>query len=106
MIHITFVFADGERRQLAGDNGDTVLDVALDNAVAGIKGQCGGGCTCCTCHCWIHSPWFERLPVPHQDELDLLDYAWGRSPQSRLACQVVLAPALDGMRVEVPAQQS
>ena len=106
MIHITFILANGEQQTLGGACGETVLDVALDNVVAGIKGQCGGGCTCCTCHCWIRSPWFERLSAPHQDELDMLEYAWGRSQYSRLACQVVLEPALDGMRIEVPEQQS
>ena len=83
-----------------------MMDVALDNGVAGIKAQCGGGCTCCTCHCYVDSPWFECANEPHQDELDMLEYAWGRQANSRLACQVNLAPALDGVCVRVPARQS
>jgi len=106
MVNITFIQPDGVEQPLVGAIGDTVLDVALDNGVAGIKGQCGGGCTCCTCHCWVHAPWFSRLAEPHQDELDMLKYAWGRSQHSRLACQVVLGAELDGIRVDVPEQQS
>ena len=82
------------------------MDAALDNGIAGIKAQCGGGCTCCTCHCWVRQPWFERLPPPHQDERDMLDYAWGRGVNSRLSCQIELTDLLDGIEVDVPQQQS
>jgi 2Fe-2S ferredoxin len=54
----------------------------------------------------VYAPWFSRLAEPHQDELDMLEYAWGRSQHSRLACQVVLGDELDGIRVDVPEQQS
>ncbi len=106
MTRVTFIQADGRSETFAAKAGDTLLDVALDNGVDGIKGQCGGGCSCCTCHCWIRTPWFEHLIVPHQDELDLLEFAWGRAENSRLACQVPLTDALDGMEIEVPEQQS
>lgn len=106
MTKVNFIQPSGHRESFQAKAGDTLLDVALDNGVAGIKGQCGGGCTCCTCHCWIRSPWFARLATPHQDELDMLEYAWGRGPKSRLACQVPVTAALHGIEVEVPEQQS
>ena len=82
------------------------MDAALDNGIAGIKAQCGGGCTCCTCHCWVRQPWFEQLPTPHQDERDMLEYAWGKELNSRLSCQIELTERLDGIELDVPLQQS
>jgi 2Fe-2S ferredoxin len=106
MTKVSFIQSDGRTETFSARPGDTLLDVALDNGVAGIKGQCGGGCTCCTCHCWVRTPWLQQLAPPHQDELDMLVYAWGRADNSRLACQVPLSEALDGIEVEVPEQQS
>ena len=106
MVTIHFQLADGSEISHAGPPGDSVMDVALDNGVAGIIGQCGGGCTCCTCHCWVEPAWLSLVNPPHPDELDMLEYAWGRAANSRLACQVVLKPELDGMMVRIPEQQS
>ncbi len=106
LIEVTFIQPDGKRESFMADESDTVMDVALDNGVAGIKAQCGGGCTCCTCHCWVTDPWFAALPEPHQNELDMLEFAWGHNEHSRLACQIVLDDSLSGITVEVPAQQS
>ena len=106
MPKVNFTLADGGRLTLSGAVGDTVLDVALDNNVPGILGQCGGGCTCCTCHCWIAPRWHAYLAAPHPDELDMLEYAWGYNQTSRLACQVVLDDRLEGLEVSIPEQQS
>ncbi len=105
-ISVIFEQPNGEEHHCVARCGDTLMDVALDNGVPGIVAQCGGGCTCCTCHCWIQSPWFERIPGAGQDEIDILAYAWGVADNSRLACQVVLTADLDGLRAWVPAQQS
>ena len=110
MIQVTFIQPDGDRQVCRSQRGDTLLDVALDHGIAGIKGQCGGGCTCCTCHCYVRQPGYALTTPPHQDELDMLEYAWGRAPDSRLACQVQLSEALleleRGLEVEVPIRQS
>ncbi len=105
-ITVTFELPDGSEQRCRAAAGETLMDAALDNGVPGIVAQCGGGCTCCTCHCWVLSPWLEQLPAPHRDERDMLEYAWGACRRSRLACQVTLVEALDGIRVQVPAQQS
>ena len=103
MTEVVFIHPDGrQERQKAGAD-DTLLDVALDNGVAGIIGQCGGGCTCCTCHCIVAPDWWSKLEAPHQDELDMLEYAAERCATSRLACQV---PAIDGIEVYIPSEQS
>lgn len=105
-VQVNFVHPDGSRETWSANPGESVMDCALDNGVAGIRAQCGGGCTCCTCHCYIDSPWFEALEAPHPDELDLLPYAFEPAGSSRLSCQVRLTPALSGIVVRIPAEQS
>ena len=102
---IVFVLADGRRERHPVAIGDTVLDCALDNGVPGLVGQCGGACNCSTCHCYVDAPWFEGLPAMIDDERALLEYVWQRRHNSRLACQVWMTAALDGMVVYMPERQ-
>ena len=104
IINVTFVQPDGREETYQGPIGDHVMDVAVDNGVAGIIGQCGGGCTCCTCHVWVDSGWQDRVKPAHSDETELLSYAIGVCARSRLACQVRLTEDLDGLVVEIPSE--
>ena len=106
MATIVFRHADGTTERFEAREGETVMDCAFDNQVSGIVAQCGGGCTCATCHCYIDPPWFEQLAAPIPDELEMLEYVWERRANSRLSCQVFITEALDGMVVEIPAQQA
>ena len=103
-ISVTFVQPDGRRESYEGILGDHLMDVAVDNGVRGIIGQCGGGCTCCTCHVWVDPQWQERAKGASGDERELLSYALGVNERSRLACQIQLTQELDGLVVEVPSQ--
>lgn len=106
MPQVTYVYADGTRSTCQVAVGDTVMDGAVDNAIPGIIAQCGGGCTCATCHCYVLAPALESLPPPHPDELEMLEYVWERRDNSRLACQVRLDEGVGTVEVEVPAQQA
>ena len=103
-ISVIFVQPDGSRESYRGVLGDHVMDVAVDYGVPGIIGQCGGGCTCCTCHVWVDPQWQERAKSAQGDEQELLSYALGVNQRSRLACQIRLTQELDGLVVEVPGQ--
>ena len=105
MPRVTYISASGDATTVDVAEGDSVMDGALDNNIPGIIGQCGGGCTCSTCHCFVDNPWFDRLPTPHPDELELLVYALERRVTSRLACQLSLTAALDGLVVRLPSRQ-
>lgn len=105
MPRATYIGADGRVDQVLIAVGDTLMDGALDNNVPGILGQCGGGATCSTCHCYVQAPWFEQLPEPHPDERDLLVYAEDPSANSRLACQIKVTRELDGITVHLPVRQ-
>jgi 2Fe-2S ferredoxin len=106
MPAVTFLLADGRRQVVHEAIGRSVMDAALDHGVPGIRAQCGGGCTCCTCHCYVVGGWRDRFPPPVEDEAALLEYAWQPRPESRLACQLRLTAAHDGLVIEVPAQQA
>ncbi len=101
-VRVHFVSADGARWEVAGPLGETIMDCAVDNGVPGITAQCGGGCTCSTCHCYVPSPWYERVGPAQGDEADILEFTPGRRANSRLSCQVVLRADLDGITVEIP----
>jgi ferredoxin, 2Fe-2S len=106
MPQVTYVQPDGSTRTCLLKAGESVMDGALDNDVPGIRAQCGGGCTCATCHCYVLEPDPGVLPPPHQDELDLLEYVADRRSNSRLACQIRVSAGLDALVVAVPARQS
>jgi len=105
LIRVVFVHPDGSQEMHAARVGETVMDCALDHGVRGIKAQCGGACICVTCHCWLAPEWFARLPPPNEQELEMLEYAWSLTSNSRLACQVELDDASDGVVVHVPERQ-
>ena len=106
MPKIVFRHPDGRTEHFEAQLGESVMDCAFDNGVAGIDAQCGGGCTCSTCHCYVDDPWFERLPPPIADEAEMLDYVWGRRHNSRLSCQVFVTRTLDGIVIDIPEQQA
>jgi 2Fe-2S ferredoxin len=106
MPKVTFVHPDGSRETHEVARDRTVMDCALDNNVRGIKAQCGGGCTCSTCHCYVLLPWLAKLPPPIGDETDMLEYVWRPRPQSRLSCQIRVTDDLDGIVVEIPERQA
>ena len=101
-IKVTFIHPDGSREAQFAPVGDSVMDCALDNGVRGIAAQCGGGCTCSTCHCYIEPPWFDLLSTQIEDECELLTYVEDRRDNSRLTCQIFLTENLDGIEVRIP----
>ena len=102
MTRVTFISADGERRQeVDGPAGSILLEVA-QAAGQPLEGTCEGQMACSTCHVIVASEWFSRLPMASDDEEDMLDLAAGAGPTSRLACQIVVDQDLDGVVVRVP----
>jgi ferredoxin, 2Fe-2S len=105
-VRVVFVHPDGSRETHAAGAGETVMDCALDHGVNGIRARCGGACHCVTCHCYVDDAWISRVAAATADELEMLDYAWQRRPNSRLSCQLVLRNDCDGIVVHVPERQA
>ena len=105
MPRILFIRHDGTEHTVDAEVGKTVMQTAIDNMVPGIIGDCGGACSCATCHVYVDEAWFERLPKRSPEEEDMLDFAFDAKPTSRLSCQIKVEPALDGLVVRTPAYQ-
>lgn len=105
MVNITFISPAGVGRALEGDVGQSVMEVGKRAGVDGIVGECGGSAACATCHVHIDPVWRDIVGPPSTDEANMLDFAHGKRADSRLACQIRLRPALDGLIVHTPERQ-
>ncbi len=104
MIRVRFVSADGNVTQEAeAREGEALLDVAQANGQP-LEGTCEGQMACSTCHVIVDAGDFARLPPASEEEEDMLDLAVGACRTSRLACQIVLTPMLDGLSVRMPPE--
>lgn len=106
MAKITFVAHDGTRFDVEAENGSTVMENAIKNAVPGIEAECGGACACATCHVYVDDAWTDKTGGPEAMEEDMLDFAYDVQPNSRLSCQIKVSDALDGLIVTVPERQA
>lgn len=102
MARIVFIQPDGIRQEVQAAAGKSVMDAAVRNNVPGIDAECGGSCSCATCHVVVDDAWIGRLPPKSRDEDATLDYAVGVLPNSRLSCQIVVSDALDGLVLRLP----
>jgi ferredoxin len=104
MIRVRFVSADGtEAHQVEAREGARLLEVAQADGQP-LEGTCEGQMACSTCHVLVAAEDFARLPRASEEEEDMLDLAVGATRTSRLACQIVLTPALDGLTVRMPPE--
>jgi ferredoxin, 2Fe-2S len=102
MPTMTFIERDGTRREVDAPLGLSVLEIAHRHGID-IEGACEGSLACSTCHVIVDPAWFARLASPTEDEEDMLDLAFDLQRTSRLGCQIVMTPALDGLVVRLPA---
>ena len=105
MPRILFIEHKGRQHVVEAENGKSVMQAAVDNMVPVIVGDCGGCCTCATCHGYIDPAWADRLPAKSDDEEMMLDAALEVLPTSRLTCQIKVTGDLDGLVVRLPASQ-
>lgn len=103
MVKVAFRQPDGHIDNIDAPVGLSLMQVAVSNDVAGILGDCGGECSCATCHVVVEESWYGRLPVADAAEEGLLDLN-DRQATSRLACQITVTPELDGLVLSIPQQ--
>jgi ferredoxin, 2Fe-2S len=106
MPKITFIEHNGTARTVEGEQGSTVMETAIRNAVPGIEAECGGACSCATCHVYVDAAWAEAVGGPSGMEEDMLDFAFDVRPTSRLSCQIKVRAEFDGLVVHTPAKQA
>ncbi|NHN39871.1 2Fe-2S iron-sulfur cluster binding domain-containing protein [Pseudomaricurvus alcaniphilus] len=105
MPTVTFLNHDGSAQEVNVESGTSLMQAAIDNGVEGIVAECGGACSCATCHCYIAEGWMEKVGLPSDLERDMLDCVVKPGPTSRLGCQVSVTEQLDGLVVRVPEAQ-
>ncbi len=105
MPKVTYVQPNGKIREVQARAGTTIMESAVDNDVAGIVAECGGSCSCATCHVYVDPAWLDKLPPPDAQEDGMLDCVLDRRANSRLSCQLVLRDDLDGIVVRVADEQ-
>lgn len=102
-IHVTD--REGRTLDVEAKEGLTLMEPLRDVA-GGIEALCGGMCSCSTCHVFVDPAWAGKLPQPKDDEMELLEGSECYRPgESRLACQVRVSPALEGLVLTIaPAE--
>jgi 2Fe-2S ferredoxin len=102
MPRMTFIEPNGTRREVDAPLGLSVLEIAHRNKID-LEGACEGSLACSTCHVIVDAAWYGKLNEAKEDEEDMLDLAFGLTRTSRLGCQIVITPELDGLVVTLPA---
>ena len=105
MPKITFISFDGNKHVVDADNGTSVMNAAVDNLVSGIDADCGGECSCATCHVYVDEDWMGVVGGTGEREEEMLDLNPERETNSRLSCQIEVRDELEGLVVTVPEFQ-
>ncbi len=105
MAKITFVEHDGIVHTVDAACGQSVMQAAVGNNVPGIDADCGGQCSCATCHVIVDNEWFEAVGPAGALEGAMLALTPERCERSRLACQITVDDRLDGIVVQIPEFQ-
>lgn len=89
------------------EEGVSLMELGKQHGVAGIMGDCGGGCACATCHVYVDQAWWGKVGEPDDIEFAMLDMvADVMKDNSRLGCQVKMSSDLDGLEVTVAPASS
>jgi 2Fe-2S ferredoxin len=101
MPKLIVVTRDGSEHEVEARAGWSVMENIRDAGFDELLALCGGCCSCATCHVQVDEAWAGKLKPMKGDEDDLLDTSDHRVATSRLSCQILMAPELDGLRVTI-----
>ncbi|XP_063300976.1 adrenodoxin, mitochondrial [Pelobates fuscus] len=102
-VMVKFINRDGNTIVADGKVGESLLDLVVEkNLDIDGFGACEGTLACSTCHLIFEDPVFQQLDTVTDEEMDMLDLAYGLTETSRLGCQICLQKWMNGMTVKVP----
>ena len=101
MAKITFNLEDGTSQAIDAEDGQFLMQEAVNEAVPGIDGDCGGVASCATCHVYVAPEWLEATGERTDMEVAMLDGTFGVESNSRLCCQIQVSDKIDGLVVQV-----
>jgi 2Fe-2S ferredoxin len=105
MAKITYIEFNGTQHIVEVSVGLSVMEGAIDNGVPGIEAECGGACSCATCHVYVDPAWVAATGNAEHLEKDMLECAMDLQDNSRLSCQIEVNDELDGLVVRMPELQ-
>lgn len=101
VVNVVYIDRSGSRIPVKAKVGDNVLYLAHKNGVD-LEGACEASLACSTCHVYVSADHFDKLPEPEEREDDMLDMAPMLQENSRLGCQIIITPELDGIELTLP----
>jgi 2Fe-2S ferredoxin len=107
-LKVTMTDVNGDTKVFDNvEEGTSLMELGKQNGIAGIMGDCGGGCACATCHVYVDQAWWDKVGEPDDIEFAMLDMvADVMKETSRLGCQIKMRPELDGIEVTVAPASS
>jgi 2Fe-2S ferredoxin len=105
MVKITYIEFDGTEHVVDVPSGLSVMEGAINNNLPGIEAECGGMCSCATCHVYVDPAWTDATGSPGDIEQGMLESALDLQDESRLSCQIDVGDELDGLIVRMPELQ-
>jgi 2Fe-2S ferredoxin len=104
---VIYVHPDQAREELDVDVGTSVMQAAIAHDIDGIVAECGGNMMCATCHVYVDEDYLAQTPEMKPEEDEMLEFTVSpRESNSRLSCQLVMTPDLDGIVVYLPEEQT
>ncbi|KAJ8345129.1 hypothetical protein SKAU_G00293220 [Synaphobranchus kaupii] len=100
-VNVVYIDRLGKRIPVKAKVGDNVLFLARKHGID-LEGACEASLACSTCHVYVKADYYDKLPQPEEREDDMLDMAPMLQENSRLGCQIILMPELDGIQLTLP----
>ncbi|XP_072239965.1 ferredoxin-2, mitochondrial [Leuresthes tenuis] len=101
VVNVVYIDRTGQRIPVKAKVGDNVMYLAHKHGID-LEGACEASLACSTCHVYVSDDHFDKLPEPEEREDDMLDMAAMLQENSRLGCQIILTPELDGIELTLP----
>lgn len=101
MVRFRFIEPDGKAKDVEIPIGESVMRGAQDNGVRGLTADCGGACSCATCHVYFDEAGIRVVGEASVIEGAMLEMANDVTGYSRLSCQVKVTEAMAGLTIRV-----
>lgn len=104
MPKINVTLLNGDQREIVAAIGEPLMH-ALRDQTLDVEAVCGGAASCATCHVYVDWGNLSDVPEASPAEQEMLDGLVQQRPGSRLSCQIMVEPRLDGLSVTIaPAE--
>ncbi|MCI2283896.1 2Fe-2S iron-sulfur cluster-binding protein [Colwellia sp. MSW7] len=100
MAKVTFITQSNDEITVEAESG-SVMQLAVENGIEGIDGDCGGVCSCATCHVYVAPEHQHKIGAASEIEQDMLSLDDNVNEYSRLCCQIDVSDEIDGIILTV-----